>query len=77
MIIVSKKPMREGLDSSVSFTYQDIDNAIKKFKSMCEKLNYEYKQSVIDSHPHYEAGGVGYDYRVELNVISSLLDKSC
>ena len=76
MIIVSKKPMREGLAKSSTYTYQSIDKAVDKFKYLCGTLSYEYKQSIEEGNPHYEAGGVGFDFRVELNVIPSQLRKS-
>ncbi len=76
MIIVSKKPMGGIIDNSVSYTYKTLDEAVEKFKEICSSLHYDYKIEIVDSHPHYVAGGVGLNYRVELNVISSLSDKS-
>jgi hypothetical protein len=72
MIIVSKKPMQAGSGRSTTYTYRSLDKAIDKFKSVCDEVKYEYKQEVVDGYPRYTAGGIGHDYRIELNVISSL-----
>jgi hypothetical protein len=74
MIIVSKKPMQEGVGRSTSYTYRSLDKAIDKFKNVCEEVKYEYKHVVADGYPRYTAGGVGFEYRIELNVISSSLE---
>jgi hypothetical protein len=67
--------MQEHIGKSTTYTYQSIDKAVTKFKHLCETLDYEYKQSIVEGYPHYEAGGVGFDFRVELNIISSLSSK--
>ena len=63
--------MQEGTGRSTSYTYRSLDKAIDKFKKVCEEVKYEYKHVVADGYPRYTAGGVGFDYRIELNVISS------
>jgi len=68
--------MQEGTGRSTSYTYRSLDKAIDKFKNVCDEVKYEYKHVVVDGYPRYTAGGVGFDYRIELNVISSSLESN-
>ena len=69
MIIVSKKPMQEHITGGDSYVFLSLEKAVFKFKTMCHSLDYKYTMEMVDGHPHYEAGGRGHDYRVELNVL--------
>jgi len=69
MIIVSKKPMQEHITGGDSFVFLSLEKAVFKFKTLCHSLDYRYTMDMVDGQPHYEAGGVGHDYRVELNVL--------
>jgi hypothetical protein len=69
MIKVSKKPMQEHIKGGDSFIFLSLDKAIFKFKTICNSLDYEYTEDTVDGCPHYEAGGIGHDYRVELEVL--------
>ena len=69
MIKVSKKPMQEHITGADAYIFLSLERAVLKFETICNNLGYEYTEDIVDGCPHYEAGGIGHDYRVELEVL--------
>lgn len=61
--------MQEHITGADSYVFLSLERAVLKFKTLCHSLDYEYTKDMVDGHPHYEAGGIGHDYRLELNVL--------
>ena len=61
--------MQEHITGADSYVFLSLEKAVFKFKTMCHSLDYKYTMEMVDGHPHYEAGGRGHDYPVELNVL--------
>lgn len=65
---VTVSPMSQHItdQSNKNVTFLSFKDAAAKFLEICSDLNIDFEPTKIQDDGNYEAGGIGYDYRIEL-----------
>lgn len=56
-------PMQQHIKGAAGYGFHNYDKALSKFNEKCEELNLD---RVIVEDDKRSAGGIGYDFRIEL-----------
>lgn len=63
--VTTKGEQQHITNKNYSESFDNLDRAIKAFNYQCERLEYDNVE--INKDGSREAGGRGYDYRIELS----------
>ncbi len=72
-ITIKKRPMQEHIGGSQDIIFYTRNKALSRFFEMTDDLGYEVEVTYQNNLVTYEAGGIGHDYRVQLELTNVLV----
>jgi hypothetical protein len=73
VITIKKRPMQKHIGGSQDIVFHTRNKALSRFFEMTDDLGYEVEVTYQNNLVTYEAGGIGHDYRVQLELTNVLV----